>query len=205
MNLKSYTEFYDNTLSLVTGADLKAFKLDDEPAAQREKYGLNKFGQGCMLARRLVEHGIRFIEVAYGGWDMHNDIDNGMEDKGTVLDTALSALIQDLEAKGLFSSTLIVVCSEFGRTPKINGRGGRDHYPKVFSTMLAGGGVKGGYVHGASDKEGKEVADKQTSIQDFHSIIGHAMGMDVDQVVMSPSGRPFTVGDKGKIVTEVFA
>ncbi len=205
MNLKSYTEFYDDTLKLLTSSDLSAFKLDEEPSVQRDKYGQNKFGQGCMLARRLVEHGVRFVEVAYGGWDMHNDIDNAMDDKGSVLDTAVSALIQDLGAKGLLSSTLIVVCSEFGRTPKINGRSGRDHYPKVFSTMLAGGGVKGGYVHGSSDKEGKEVADKQTSIPDFHSTIGHAMGMDVDQVVMSSSGRPFTVGDKGKIVTDVFA
>ncbi len=205
MNLKSYTEFYDDTLKLLTSSDLRAFKLDDEPSVQRDKYGQNKFGQGCMLARRLIEHGVRFVEVAYGGWDMHNDIDNAMDDKGTVLDTAVSALIQDLEAKGLLNSTLIVVCSEFGRTPKINGRSGRDHYPKVFSTMLAGGGVKGGYVHGSSDKEGKEVADKQTSIPDFHSTIGHAMGMDVDQVVMSNSGRPFTVGDKGKVVVDVFA
>ena len=205
MNLKSYTEFYDDTLKLLTSSDLKAFKLDDESSAQRDNYGRNKFGQGCMLARRLIEHGVRFVEVAYGGWDMHNDIGNEMEDKGTVLDTALSALIQDLGAKGLLNSTLIVVCSEFGRTPKFNNRNGRDHYPKVFTTVLAGGGVKGGYVHGSSDKEGREVAGKQTTIPDFHSTIGHAMGMDVDQVVMSSSGRPFTVGDKGKVVTEVFA
>lgn len=204
-NLKSYTEFYDDTLKLLTSSDLKAFKLDEEPSAQRDMYGQNKFGQGCLLARRLIEHGVRFVEVAYNGWDMHNDIESGMEEKGEVLDTAVAALIQDLESKGLLGSTLIVVCSEFGRTPKINSRSGRDHYPKVFSTMLAGGGVKGGYVHGSSDQEGKEVADKQTTIPDFHSTIGHAMGMDVDQVVMSGSGRPFTVGDKGKIVAEVFA
>jgi len=204
-NLKSYSDFYDSTLKLLGSADLKAFALDDEPDDIRSKYGKNKFGQGCLLARRLIQHGVRSIEVAFGSWDMHNDIDKAMEDKGAVLDTALSALIQDLEANGLFSSTIIALCSEFGRTPKINSRNGRDHYPKVFSTLLAGGGIRGGTVYGASDKEGREVADKQATIQDFHSTIGHALGMDVDQVVMSASGRPFTVGDKGKIITELFA
>jgi hypothetical protein len=205
MNLKSYTDFYDTTLSLLTSSDLKAFSLASESESIRSRYGKNKFGQGCLLARRLIQHGVRSVEVAFGSWDMHNEIDKAMDDKGTELDTGLSALIQDLEANGMLSSTIIVLCSEFGRTPKINSRNGRDHYPKVFSTLLAGGGIKGGTVYGSSDKEGREVADKQATIQDFHSTIGHALGMDVDQVVMSPSGRPFTVGDKGKIITEMFA
>ena len=205
INLKSYTDFYDQTLTLLTSQDLKAFKLDDEPADLREKYGQNKFGQGCLLARRLIEHNVRFVEVAFGSWDMHNDIDDGLDDKGTALDTGVAALMGDLQSRGLLDSTLIVICSEFGRTPKINSRNGRDHYPKVFSTVLAGGGVKGGFIYGSSDKEGKEVADKQATVQDFHSTIGHAMGMNVDQVVMSTSGRPFTVGDKGRVIGELFA
>jgi hypothetical protein len=204
-NLKSYTDFYDNTLTLLTSSDLKAFSLASEPESIRAKYGKSKFGQGCLLARRLLQHGVRSVEVASGGWDMHNDIDKAMADRGSDLDTALSALIQDLEANGMLSNTIIALCSEFGRTPKINSRNGRDHYPKVFSTLLAGGGIKGGMVYGSSDKEGREVADKQATIQDFHSTVGHALGMDVDQVVMSPSGRPFTVGDKGKIITDMFA
>jgi uncharacterized protein (DUF1501 family) len=202
-NLKAYTDFYDDTLKLLGAEDLKAFKLAEEDSAAREKYGMNKFGQGCMLARRLVERGVRFVEVAYGSWDMHNDIDDGMEEKGTVLDTALSALLSDLQSKGLLESTLVVLCSEFGRGPKINSRNGRDHHPKVFSTLLAGGPVKGGTIYGSSDKDGTAPADKQTSIQDFHTTVGHAMGMDVDQVVMSPSGRPFTVGDKGSVILDV--
>ncbi|MDZ4287182.1 MAG: DUF1501 domain-containing protein [Prosthecobacter sp.] len=204
-NLKAYTDFYDDTLKLLSTKDLDAFKLAEEDSAAREKYGLDKFGQGCMLARRLVERGVRFVEVAYGSWDMHNDIDDGMEEKGTVLDTALSALLSDLQAKGLLETTLVVLCSEFGRGPKINSRNGRDHHPKVFSTLLAGGPVKGGTIYGASDKEGNAPADKQTTIQDFHSTIGHAMGMDVNQVVMSPSNRPFTVGDKGSVIVDVLA
>lgn len=204
-NLKSYTDFYDDTLKLMGSTDLAAFKLTEESDDLREKYGRNKFGQGCLLARRLVENNVRFVEVAYGSWDMHNDIDDGLDEKGAELDQGLSALLGDLQSRGLLSKTLIVLCSEFGRTPKINSRSGRDHYPKVFSTLLAGAGIKGGTIYGSSDKAGAEVADKQTSVQDFHSTVGHALGLNVDTVVMSTSGRPFTVGDKGKVITEVFA
>jgi len=204
-NLKAYSDFYDDTLKLLSSEDLNAFKLTDEKDVDREKYGMNKFGQGCMLARRLIERGVRFIEVTQGGWDMHNDIDDGMEENGSVIDTAISALLADLQERGLLSSTLIVLCSEFGRVPKINSRSGRDHHPKVFSTLLAGGPVKGGTIYGSSDKDGEAVADKQTTIQDFHSTIGHAMGMDVNQVVMSPSNRPFTVGDKGEVIAALLA
>lgn len=202
-NLKAYTDFYDDTLKLLKTEDLKAFRLSEEDDAAREQYGMNKFGQGCMLARRLVERGVRFVEVAHGGWDMHNDIADGMEDNGGILDTALSALLTDLQERGLLQNTLVVLCSEFGRTPKINSRNGRDHHPKVFSTLLAGGPAKGGTIYGASDKDGNAPADKQVTIQDFHSTVGHAMGMDVNQIVMSPSNRPFTVGDKGSVITEV--
>lgn len=203
--VKSYTQFYEKTVAIMSSTDLEAFRLDDEPAALREKYGSNNFGQGCLLARRLVEKGIRYIEVASGGWDMHNNIGEGLEEKGAELDAALSALLEDLKDRGLLESTLVVLCSEFGRGPKINGNAGRDHHPRVFSTMLAGGGIKGGFVYGSSDKEGNSVADKQVSPQDFLSTIGWSLGLPVDEVVMSPSNRPFTVGDKGKPVMDVFA
>jgi hypothetical protein len=203
--VKSYTQFYDKTVSIMSSTDLEAFQLTDEPDALKEKYGRNKFGQGCLLARRLVEKGIRYIEVAKGGWDMHNNIEEGLEEHGAELDVALSALLEDLQSRGLLESTLVVLCSEFGRGPKINGNAGRDHHPKVFSTLLAGGGIKGGFVYGSSDKEGMAVADKQTSPQDFLSTIGWSLGLPVDEVVMSPSNRPFTVGDKGKAVIDLFA
>lgn len=204
-NLKAYSDFYDDTLKLLASEDLKAFQLEGEEEALREAYGRNKFGQGCLLARRLVEHGVRFVEVAYGGWDMHNDIDDGMADQGANLDAGLSALLGDLQARGLLADTLVVLCSEFGRTPKINTRNGRDHHPKVFSTLLAGGPVKGGTIYGSSDKDGAYPADKQVTIQDFHSTVGHALGLDVNEIVMSPSNRPFTVGDKGQVIAELFA
>ncbi|WP_395746886.1 DUF1501 domain-containing protein [Prosthecobacter sp.] len=203
--VKSYTQFYDKTISIMSSTDLEAFHLDEEPAALKEKYGKGKFGQGCLLARRLVEKGIRYIEVAKGGWDMHNNIDDGLDEHGAELDQALSALLEDLKERGLLESTLVVLCSEFGRGPKINGNGGRDHHPKVFSTLLAGGGIKGGFIYGSSDKEGMAVADKQASPQDFLSTIGWSLGLPIDEVVMSPSNRPFTVGDKGKAIMEVFA
>jgi hypothetical protein len=203
--VKAYTEFYDETLNLMKSEDLKAFDLKSEDQATRAKYGMNSFGQGCLLARRLVEHGVRFIEVQTGGWDMHNYIDDAMAKTGGGMDIAFAALLEDLQSKGLLESTLVVLGSEFGRTPNINENEGRDHYPKVYSTVFAGGGVKGGFVYGASDKDGREVADKQVTPQDFLSTIGHAMGLPVDEVVMSPSNRPFTVGDKGSAITELFA
>lgn len=204
-DVKAYTEFYDETLKLMKSEDLKAFDLSQESTDTREKYGRNNFGQGCLLARRLVENGVRFVEVQMGGWDMHNTIDNAMTNNGNTLDTGFAALIQDLEAKGLLDSTLIVLGSEFGRTPDINENDGRDHYPLAYSTVFAGAGVKGGYAYGSTDKEGRRPADKQCSPQDFMATVGHAMGLPVDEVVMSPSNRPFTVGDKGVPVTDIFA
>ncbi|GAA5138811.1 DUF1501 domain-containing protein [Prosthecobacter algae] len=204
-DVKAYTEFYDETLKLMKSEDLKAFDLTLESAETREKYGKTSFGQGCLLARRLVESGVRFVEVQMGGWDMHNTIDNGMTSNGATLDNGFAALLQDLEAKGLLESTLVVLGSEFGRTPDINENDGRDHYPLAYSTVFAGGGAKRGFAYGATDKEGRRPADKQTSPQDFLATIGHAMGLPVDEVVMSPSNRPFTVGDKGVPVVDIFA
>jgi hypothetical protein len=204
-SVKSYTEFYENTVKIMSSDDLKAFSIADEPQDLREKYGMNNFGQGCLLARRLVEKGVRCIEVTSGGWDMHNDIEDALQDRGAEMDQGVAALLADLAERGLLESTLVVLCSEFGRTPRINGNAGRDHYPKVFSTMFAGGGIKGGIVYGASDKGGHEVADKGVTVQDFLTTIGWSLGLPVDEVVMSPSNRPFTVGDKGKPILELFA
>jgi hypothetical protein len=201
----SYTEFYENTVKLMGSKDLEAFSIADEPSELREKYGKGKFGQGCLLARRLIEKGVRCVEVASGGWDMHNDIDNALDDRGAEMDKALAALLEDLSQRGILDSTIVVLCSEFGRGPKMNDRGGRDHHPKAFSTLLAGGGIKKGFIYGSSDKGGFEVADKAATVQDFLSTIGHAMGLPVDEVAMSPSNRPFTVGDKGVVIPELFA
>ncbi len=203
-DVKAYTEFYEETMKLLKSEDLKAFDISQEPADVKAKYGAG-FGTGCLLARRLVEHGVRFVEVNLGGWDMHNGIDAAMTRNGNTLDTGFSALLEDLEAKGLLESTMVCLGSEFGRTPDVNENDGRDHYPLAYSTVFAGAGIKGGFVYGSTDKDGRRVADKQASPQDFQATIGHAMGLPVDEVVMSPSNRPFTVGDKGSPIYDVFA
>ena len=204
-SVKSYTQFYEKTVGIMSSTDLEAFQLDGDPGELRASYGDNKLGQGCLLARRLVEKGIRYVEVAGGGWDMHNNIEEELAEKGSELDVALSALLADLKDRGLLESTLVVLCSEFGRGPKINDNGGRDHHPKVFSTLLAGGGVKGGFVYGSSDKEGHAVAEKEVSVPDFLATVAWSLGLPLDEIVYSSSQRPFTVGNKGKPVIDVFA
>ncbi len=204
-DVKAYSEFYDETMKLMKSEDLKAFDLSQEPQAVRAKFGTNNFGQGALLARRLVQSGVRFVEVQSGGWDMHNNIDDALGTTAATMDSVFAALIEDLAANGLLESTMVCMGSEFGRTPDVNENAGRDHYPLAYSTVFAGGGVKGGYTYGSTDKDGRRVADKQVTPQDFQATIGHAMGLPVDEVVMSPSNRPFTVGDKGTPVTDIFA
>jgi hypothetical protein len=203
-NVKAYNDFYDNTVQLMKSNDLKAFDLGAEPANLREAYGKTKFGQGCLLARRLVESGVRFIEVVSGGWDMHTGLEERMSEVGGQFDQSFAALIGDLEARGLLKSTLVVVATEFGRKPDFSGNG-RGHYPKVFSTVLAGAGVKRGYVHGASDDLGAEPADKDMTVGSFHATIAWAAGLPIEQVVVAPNGRPFTIGNKAAPAHEVFA
>ena len=203
--VKAYSEFYDETMKLMKSEDLKAFDLSQESAATREKYGRTQFGSGALLARRLVQSGVRFVEVQTGGWDMHNNIDTALGTTAAGMDKVFAALIEDLAANGLLESTLVCMGSEFGRTPDINENEGRDHYPLAYSTVFAGGGVKGGFVYGSTDKDGRRVADRQATPQDFQATIGHAMGLPVEEVVMSPSNRPFTVGDKGVPVIDIFA
>jgi uncharacterized protein (DUF1501 family) len=204
-SVKSYTQFYEKTVNIMSSTDLTAFHLSEEPAALRERYGDNKLGQGMLLARRLVEKGIRYVEVAGGGWDMHNNIDEELEERGTELDVALAALLEDLHQRGLLETTLVVLCSEFGRGPKINANGGRDHHPRVFSTLLAGGGIKGGYVHGSSDSEGNAVAEAEVTVPDFLATVGWSLGLPLTEEAFSASGRPFTVSNKGKPVMDLFA
>ena len=204
-DVKAYNDFYDETMNLLTSKDLEAFNLSMVDSSTKELYGTSGFAKGCMLASRLVQSGVRFVEVRLGGWDMHNYIDQAMGRTGAEMDKGFAALITDLKNKGLLDSTLIVLGSEFGRTPRINENSGRDHYPVAYSTVFAGGGIKGGYTYGSTDKDGKSVTDKQVTVQDFIATIGCAMGLPISEVVMSPSGRPFTVGDKGSAITDIFA
>lgn len=206
-DVKAYEELYGEAIKLMNSKDLKAFSLKGESKATRDKYGKGRFAQGCMLARRLVEHGVRFVEVQLGGWDTHYDNFTGIEGRCNEFDQAYAALLHDLETKGMLEDTLVVVATEFGRTPKIRAEhnNGRDHHPAAFTCLLAGGGVKGGFRYGKTDREGDRVDDDPVEIGDFNATIAHALGIPHDQVIMSPSKRPFRIANKGKPVTDVFA
>ncbi|MFM7209126.1 MAG: DUF1501 domain-containing protein [Verrucomicrobiota bacterium] len=203
-NVKAYNDFYASTFELMRSRDLKAFDIASEPKTVRAKYGADKFAQGCLLARRLVEHGVRFVEVRSGGWDMHATLEDKMEDVGAEFDAAFAALVEDLESKGLLDTTLVAVSTEFGRKPNFEG-GGRGHHPLAFSTVLVGGGVKRGYVHGSSDAKGYDVAKDPVTAGAFHATVAHAAGLPVGAEIMTPSGRPMMIGNKAAPVVSVFA
>ncbi len=202
--VQSYTRFYQEAVNLMKSEDLKAFDISLESAATKTAYGASNFGMGLLLARRLVEAGVRFVEVTLGGWDTHNDNFDALETRLPPVDKALAALLDDLKKKGLLDSVVVATASDFGRTPRINERNGRDHYPRVFTTMLAGGGVKGGQVHGESDAKGAAVKDKPVTPQDFNATIAYALGLSTTRQVFSKIGRPFTIADQGKPVTAIF-
>ena len=185
--------------------------MDNESSAVRKLYGQGSFAQGCLLSRRLVEAGVRYIEVNLGGWDSHYDNFATVASRCNALDQAYAALLTDLEGKGLLDKTLVVLSTEFGRTPTIksNHNEGRDHHPSCFSSVIAGGGVKGGWKYGTSDKKGDRPDINPVTHQDLNATIGYALGIDTQQVVFSPSGRPFRMAgpDKllGKPMTSIFA
>jgi len=205
-DVKAYEELYREAISLMNSKDLKAFDLKQESEATRNLYGSGRFAQGCLLARRLVQNGVRFIEVQLGGWDTHYDNFTGVAGRCQEFDQAYAALITDLEKCGKLQDTLVVVATEFGRTPEIKAehKEGRDHHPEAFSCLLAGGGIKGGVKHGTTDASGGRVKDGMVSVQDFNATIAHALSLPYDTVVMSPTRRPFKIADKGVPVTTLF-
>ncbi|MEZ6038426.1 MAG: DUF1501 domain-containing protein [Planctomycetota bacterium] len=205
LSVNSYSQAYEDAVKLMRSSDLVAFDTDMEPASLKDAYGDNPFGRGCLLARRLVEHGVRFVEVVAGGWDTHNDNFDRLETLLPPIDQGLGALLADLDARGLLEDTMVVLSSEFGRTPDIDEDEGRNHYPKAFSALLAGGGVRGGQRYGRTDKDGRECVTEPTTIQDLNATIAHACGIPTDYVVTSPSGRPFKVADKGIPITEILS
>ncbi len=204
-NVRAYADAYDEAVNLMRSADLNAFDLTKEPDAVRDSYGPDPFGQGCLLARRLVEHGVRFVEVSLGGWDTHNANFIRVPELCDTLDRALGALIPDLERRGLLDDTLVVLASEFGRTPNINQNEGRDHYPQAFSALLAGGGIKGGTTYGSTDELGAQITGDRVSVPDLNATVAFALGLPLDHVLYSPTKRPFTAADKGKPITQIFA
>jgi hypothetical protein len=203
--VQAYTQLYREAAKLLKSRDLKAFDISREPAKVKENYGNNPLGQGCLLARRLVEQGVRFVEVEFGGWDHHRDVFTTLPNKAKSLDQALEALLRDLVSRGLFNETLVVVASEFGRTPKINENTGRDHHPGAFTCLLAGGGIQGGQVYGSTDEIASAPADDPVTPADLSATIAMAMGIPLEQKFFSPTGRPFTVANDGSPIRQLFS
>ncbi len=198
--------FYERAYSLISSQKAReAFELDKEEDAMRDRYGRNQAGQRLLLARRLVEAGARFVTLTYGGWDMHRDITNNFNRQMPALDQGLAALLNDLDSRGLLESTLVMVSSEFGRTPKINTDAGRDHWPKVFSVMLAGGGVKRGFVYGASDPTAAEPDLNAVSPENLATTMYHLLGIVADKELMAPGDRPVEIVDNGEVIKELLA
>lgn len=203
--VEAYSEMYDDALKLMGSRDLAAFEIDKEPKQLRDQYGSNSFGQGCLLARRLVEHDVRFVEVTLGNWDTHTNNFERVEENAAVLDQALTALLKDLEMRGMLEETMVVLATEFGRTPKINENEGRDHSPTAFSCVLAGGGIQGGQVYGKTDESGKNVLEDRVDVPDFNATIAYALGLPIEKTIYSSTGRPFRVADKGRPIMDLFS
>ncbi|BCX49717.1 sulfatase [Haloferula helveola] len=204
--LDSMDAFYQHAYKLISSEKAReAFNLEAEDAKMKERYGNTQAGQRMLLARRLIEAGTRFVSLTAGGWDHHNNIKNGIEQNLPPVDQAVSALITDLDERGMLDETLVVVTSEFGRTPKINPTGGRDHWPRVFSVMLAGGGVKRGYVHGSSDALGGEVDTDGVTVADLATTLYKQIGITADKELMAPGNRPIEIVDGGKVLESILA
>lgn len=202
--LAAMDTFYQRAYSLISSAKAReAFNINAEPAPLRDQYGRNPAGQRMLMARRLVEAGVRFVALQYGGWDMHTGIAAGMRSQMPPFDQAFAALITDLDQRGLLKRTIVMVSSEFGRTPKINKDAGRDHWPKVFSVVLAGGGFKQGYVHGASNATATEPERDAIGPEDLATTVYNQIGIVADKELMAPGNRPIEIVDGGKVRNEL--
>jgi hypothetical protein len=203
--VQDHKALYAQTAAMVKSPRMKAFDLDMEEETLRDAYGRTPFGQGCLLARRLVEAGVTFVEVQSRGWDTH---ENGKERIGSLasaVDPGFATLVTDLQQRGMLDSTLVVWMGEFGRTPRVNPRAGRDHFPRAFSMALAGAGVRGGSVVGATSPDGTEVTDRPVTVSDLLATFCRALGIDAGKENMTRVGRPMKIVDGGTAVAELFA
>lgn len=199
-NVLAIDSFYSQAYDLISSQAAKdAFDISKEDQKIKEKYGLTQAGQRFLVSRRLIEAGVRFLTVSYGGWDMHDNIKTGFERQAPELDQALSALLSDLSDRGLLEETIVVVTSEFGRTPKINNTAGRDHYPKVFSSLIAGGGIRNGEVYGSSGATSSEVEENPVSPADLSATIFSLLGIDYKKQLMTPDLRPIYISQGKEI------
>ncbi len=191
---------------LMTSEQMKAFKVNEEPEPVRERYGTDAFGRSCLMARRLIEVGVPFVEVGLGGWDNHSNIFPTLADnKLPALDRAMSALVEDLEQRGLLQDTVIIWMGEFSRTPRINGNTGRDHWARAWSVVVGGGGIKGGQAIGSTNEDGTRVATDPYTAEDVMASVCHALGISLETTFTSRNGRPMKIANSGKIIKDLFA
>ena len=198
--------FYGKAFSLISSKEAReAFDISKESSKLRARYGRNEYGARMLIGRRLVEAGVRFVSLACGGWDHHQNIESAMKAKAPLFDRAFSTLIEDLSERGLLDSTLVCVTSEFGRSPKINAQAGRDHWPKVFSNLLAGGGIRQGHVFGSSNATASEPAEDPLSVEDWATTIYHCLGINANKELMAPGGRPIEIVEGGRVRSDLLA
>jgi hypothetical protein len=204
--LSAMDDFYQLAYSMISSpAARDAFDVTKETDATKNQYGKTGAGMRFLLARRLVESGVRFVTVSYGGWDHHAGIEAAMNKQAPEFDQALAGLISDLDDRGLLDSTMVLVTSEFGRTPKINATAGRDHYPRVYSLAMAGGGLKRGLVYGSSDSTASEPEENPVRIEDLLATVYHQLGINADKELMAPGARPIEIIDGGNVVNDLLA
>lgn len=202
---EAHQAMYQRAVALMRSPKVKAFDLSQEPAAMREAYGKSAFGDSCLLARRLVEFGVKFVEITLEGWDTHTDNFGMVKQLCGQLDPAMSALIKDLKDRGRLDSTLVICMSEFGRSPNPEGGDGRGHYAKAWSTVMAGAGLKTGQIVGRTDKLGATVVERPISTVDFMATVCKALQIDYTKCFTTNEGRPVRIVDKNeKIVSELF-
>jgi uncharacterized protein (DUF1501 family) len=208
--VRDHRALYRQTAGMVLSPDMKTFDISEEDDATRDAYGRTAFGQGCLLARRLVEKGVTFVEVRSSGgqgvqgWDTHQANHERVKALAAQVDPAFAALIGDLKRRGRLDRTLVIWMGEFGRTPRMNPNAGRDHFPRCFNLALAGGGIRGGQVIGASAPDGSEPKDRPVAVNDLLATFCKALKIDPAKENMSPVGRPIKIVDGGRPVDELF-
>ena len=204
-HVRARQDLYKRARTMMASSAVRAFDVSSEPEAARAAYGDSAFGRGCLVARRLVEVGVPFIEVTLDGWDTHqNNFERTQKQMG-MLDPGFSSLLSDLESRNLLEKTLVVCMGEFGRSPRLNGDDGRDHHPGAFSIAMAGAGVRGGIAHGSTDAEGEKVVSGNVSVPDVVATMSSIMGLDPTTVEVTPAGRPIYVTEGGKPIAAVMA
>ena len=204
IEISNHRNLYRRATRMMLSADMKAFGIASEPASIRSDYGSGEFASGCLMARRLIEHGVSFVEVVSNGWDTHQDNFSQIKNLAGQVDGPTAALVRDLESRGMLEKTLVLWMGEFGRTPQVNPRSGRDHFPRSYNVVLAGGGIQGGTVIGKTDSAGIDVTERPVTVPDLFATVCKSLSIDQTIEQLAPAGRPIKVTDGGSPVLEAF-